>query len=60
MTQQRSQYLYKFQGTIQRKVRRINPKKYTQYFYQLNIQCETNPNLTKIFAFKDKLFNPEI
>ena len=59
MTQQRSQYLYKFQGTIQSKKLRQN-KKYSQYFYQLNITCQNQPNLTKIFAFKDKLFNPQI
>ena len=59
MTKFRNQYLYKFQGTIQSKNQRTNPK-YSQYFYQLNITCQNQPNLTKIFAFKDKLFNPQV
>lgn len=59
MTHQRNQYLYKFNGTIQSKNRRTNPK-YSQYFYQLNITCTNFPQITKIFAFKDKLFNPQI
>jgi len=59
MTQQRSQYLYKFSGTIQSKTRRVNPK-YSQYFYQLNITCTNFPQITKIFAFKAKLLDPQI
>ena len=59
MTKLRSQYLYKFQGTIQSKIRRTS-KKYSQYFYQLNIACSNLPTLTKIFAFKDKIFHPTI
>ena len=60
MTKKRSQYLYKFQGSIQNKLRRINSKKYSQYFYQLNVNCENQPYLVKIFAFKDKLIDPQI
>ena len=59
MTKERSLYVYKFQGTIQSKKQRTNPK-YSQYFYQLNLTCTNLPTLTKIFAFKDKIFNPQI
>ena len=59
MTKQRSQYLYKFHGTIQSKSQRTNPK-YSQYFYQLQITCENYPQITKIFAFKAKLLDPRL
>ena len=54
----RSQYLYHYQGFIHKKKKRKNPQ-YTQYFYQLNVHCEKNPEIKKIFAFKGKL-NPKI
>jgi hypothetical protein len=57
MTKSRTNYIYKFQGTIQSKNQRTNPK-YSQYFFQLNITCENFPQITKIFAFKSKLLNP--
>jgi len=50
----RSQYLYRLIGFIHKKKKRRNPQ-YTQYFYQLNVHCEKNPEIKKIFAFKTKL-----
>lgn len=52
MTKKRTNYLYKFTGTIQKKSQRTNPK-HAQYFYHLNVKLENNPT-SKIFAFKDK------
>ena len=58
MTKQRANYLYKFIGFIQKKYQRKSPE-HTHYFYQLKVKLE-NHNLTKIFAFKNKLTNPSI
>jgi hypothetical protein len=52
MTKQRTNYLYKFFGTIQKKYRQKRAKN-PQYFYQLKVKLETS-QLTKIFAFKNK------
>ena len=53
MNKKRANYLYKLTGSIQKKTQRKNPE-YTQYFYQLNISCENQPEIKKIFAFKNK------
>ena len=58
-TQNRANYVYLLIGTIIKKSLRRNPK-YTQYYYQLAIQCETNPQVRKLFAFQPKLVNPDI
>jgi hypothetical protein len=53
MNKKRAQFTYQLIAQIHHKNQRQNPK-YTQYFYQLNIACENQPNIKKIFAFKDK------
>jgi hypothetical protein len=53
MTSKRSEYLYKFTGTIQKKTRRVNPK-HAQYFYQLNVKLAGYFHPQKLFAFKNK------
>jgi hypothetical protein len=55
----RNLYTYKFLGTIQSKNQRQNPQ-HEQYFYQLNINCLNEPQIKKIFAFKNKLANPAL
>jgi len=55
----RNQFIYKLIGQIQSKKSRINPK-YTQHFYQLNVNCQNFPTVKKIFAFQPKLNNPLI
>ena len=58
MNKLRSQYLYQLKGTIRgQQLRKIptNP----QPFYQLNITCETNSTITKLYVFKPKT-NPSI
>jgi len=55
----RGNYTYHLIGTIQGKTLRRNAK-YTQHFYQLSLSCESNPQITKIFAFKSKLANPQV
>ncbi len=57
MNKKRAQFTYQLIAQIHHKNQRQNPK-YTQYFYQLNITCENQPNIKKIFAFKDKVFSP--
>lgn len=57
--QHRGNYTYLLLGTILKKNSRRNPK-YTQHYYQLAIQCETNPQVHKLFAFQSKLTNPQI
>jgi hypothetical protein len=52
MTKQRTNYLYKFTGTIHSKYRRTSPE-HTQHFYQLKVKLETSP-LSKLFAFQKK------
>ncbi|KLL03674.1 MAG: hypothetical protein MRECE_11c041 [Mycoplasmataceae bacterium CE_OT135] len=53
MTKKRTNYLYKFTGTIQKKYRRKSPE-YTQHFYQLKAKLTGQSSLQKIFAFKNK------
>ncbi|KLL03009.1 MAG: hypothetical protein MRECE_33c023 [Mycoplasmataceae bacterium CE_OT135] len=57
MNKKRAQFTYKLIGKITHKNQRTNPK-YTQYFYQLNIACENQPDIKKIFVFKDKVPPP--
>ena len=52
MTKQRTNYLYKFTGTIHKKHQRKNPE-HTQHFYQLKVELEAS-KLTKLFAFQNK------
>lgn len=59
MTHQRANYLYQFLGQITSKKLRKN-QRYSQHFYQLNLLCSNHPELTKIFAFRDKIHNPQI
>ena len=54
MTKKRTQYLYKFTGTIQKKNQRKNPE-YTQHYYQLKVKLEGYIHPQKIFAFKNKI-----
>jgi hypothetical protein len=54
MNKKRAQFTYQLIGQIHHKNHRLNPK-YTQYFYQLNITCENQPDIKKIFVFKDKV-----
>jgi hypothetical protein len=56
MTKKRTNYLYKFTGTIQKKSQRTNPK-HAQHYYQLKVKLENNPT-TKIFAFQNKAKAP--
>lgn len=58
-TLKRNLYTYELLGTIQNKNQRANSKHSTP-FYQLNIICQNNPNLKKIFAFQPKLTNPTL
>lgn len=53
MNKLRSQFIYKLIGQIHGKKPRQNSK-YLQYFYQLNITCQNQPHIQKIFVFKDK------
>lgn len=57
MNNPRNQYTYKLIGQIRHKKRRKKPQ-HPQYFWQLNITCENQPQIKKIFAFKAKL-SPE-
>lgn len=59
MNKLRSQYLYQLLGTIQQKKSRWNLAR-GKTFYQLHITCENLPKIEKIFAFDDKLTNPQI
>lgn len=58
MNKKRSLFTYQLIGQITHKNQRQNPK-YSQYFWQLNITCQNNPLVQKIFVFKDKT-SPEI
>ena len=59
MTTPRIKYTYELIGQIQSLKKRTNPK-YSQYFYQLNVLCKTNPLIQKIFVFQNKLIKPQI
>ena len=54
MNKLRAQFTYKLIGQVQTKKTRTSPQ-HTQYFYQLNITCENQPDIKKIFVFKAKL-----
>ena len=58
-TNKRNLYTYQLIGTIQSLQKRTNPK-YTQPFYQLNLNCLNNSEVKKIFAFAPKLKNEAI
>jgi hypothetical protein len=55
----RNLYTYQLLGTIHTLQKRTNPK-YTQHFYQLNLNCLNNTSVNKIFAFASKLKNEAI
>ena len=55
-TLKRNLFIYQFLGTIQSKVQRKNAN-YEKPFYQLNLICQNDPTIDKIFAFKSKLTN---
>jgi hypothetical protein len=50
----RNQYLYQLKGTFRGQQLRRNPTN-PQPFYQVNITCETNPQITKISVFQSKV-----
>lgn len=53
MNKLRSQYLYKFLGSIRKKNKRQSPK-HTQYFYQLKVKLAGQSHYQKIFGFQQK------
>ncbi|CAI2198515.1 11453_t:CDS:2, partial [Funneliformis geosporum] len=53
MTKKRTQYLYKFTGTIQKKYPRKNSE-HTQHYYQLKVNLPEYSAPNKLFAFKGK------
>jgi hypothetical protein len=55
----RATFTYQLIGFLQSRKLRKN-KKHSTPFYQLNISCETDSTITKIFVFKAKLTNPTI
>ncbi len=53
MNKLRNQYIYQLIGQIQSQQLKKVPAN-PQPFYQLNILCENNPSITKIYVFKPK------
>lgn len=55
----RGNYTYQLIGTFRSKQLKRHSK-YTQYYYQLLLTCESHPQVNKIFVFKSKLTNSQI